>query len=94
MPLAGFRVRRDLGCHMESHTRAGEVGERLGQEVRGDSPVDEQRLGRVADAGPMGLGVEGDGQSLVEVGGPVDVDVADPTPVSMTGRSTRERRSG
>ena len=38
--------------------------------------VDEQRLGRVADAGPLGLGVDDDPLRGVEVGGRVDVDVA------------------
>ena len=36
----------------------------------------EERLGGVADAGPVGLGVDRDRERLVEVGGPVDVDVA------------------
>ena len=38
------------------------------QEVAGDRPVDEQGLGRVADAGPLGLGVDHDGLGHVEVG--------------------------
>jgi hypothetical protein len=38
--------------------------------------VHEQRLGRVADARALGLGVEHDLQRGVEVGGGVDVDVA------------------
>ena len=36
----------------------------------------EQRLGRVAGAGALGLGVEDDPQRVVEVGARVDVDVA------------------
>ena len=50
------------------------AGER--QERRGDVGVDEQRLGRVAGAGPLRLGVEDDPQRVVEVGARVDVDVA------------------
>ena len=40
------------------------------------SCVDEQRLGRVAHRGAVGLGVEHDALGHVEVGGGVDVDVA------------------
>ena len=71
-------VVRDVGCHVQSHTSTGEVRQGLGQEVGGDVAVDEKRLGGVADAGPLGLGVEGDRLRLVEVGGAVDVDVAHP----------------
>ena len=61
---------------MQDDTLAGEGGESLGEELGGDVPVDEQRLGGVADARAVGLGVDGDGEGLVEVGGAVDVDVA------------------
>ncbi len=40
--------------------------------------VNEQRLGRAADAGAPHLGVDDDPQRFVEVGGPVDIDVHDP----------------
>ncbi len=63
---------------MESHPRVGQLRERLREEVGGDVAVDEQGLRRVAHARAVGLGVEGDRHGLVEVGGPVDVDVADP----------------
>ena len=67
-PDVGVGVQRDAG--------PDEVGQRLGQEGGGDVAVDEQRLGGVADAGAVGLGVDGDRERLVEVGGRVDVDVA------------------
>ena len=47
-----------------------------GRKARRDVGVDEQRLGRVADAGALGLGVEDDALRGVEVGARVDVDVA------------------
>ena len=54
----------------------GQLGQHLGQELGGDGLVDEERLGGVADAGALGLGVDHDGERLVEVGRRVDVDVA------------------
>ena len=54
----------------------GEVGEGRRQEGIGDGGVDEQRLGRVADAGALDLGVDGDPARHLEVGLGVDVDVA------------------
>ncbi len=50
--------------------------------------MDQQRLGRVAHAGPVGLGVEDDGQRLVQVGPGIDVDVA----VAGPGLDHRDRR--
>src|SRR5690606_12035996 len=37
--------------------------------------VDEQGFGRAANAGAAHLGVEGDGDGLVEIGAPVDIDM-------------------
>ena len=45
---------------------------------RGDRAVDQQRLGRAADAGAPHLGVDGDAHRHVEPGGAVDVEVAEP----------------
>ena len=47
-----------------------------GHEGVGHGLVDQQRLGGVADAGAVGLGVEHDVEGHVEVGVGVDVDVA------------------
>ena len=55
---------------------AGQRGEGLGEERGSDVAVDQERLGGVAHARALGLGVDGDGQGLVEVGRAVDVDVA------------------
>ena len=61
------------------------------------------RLGGVADADPLGLGVDQDGDRLVDVGGRVDVDVAvadarSRSPAPSTPRrpsgSGRRRRAG
>src|SRR3546814_4461515 len=46
------------------------------EELVGDVLVDQERLGRVADAGAVGLGVDDDGCGLVQVGSRVDIDVA------------------
>ena len=59
-----------------------------GRNVVGDRRVDQQRLGGVADAGALGLGVEHDRQRPVEVGRGVDVDVA----VADAGLDHRHRR--
>ena len=48
----------------------------VGRNASATSGVHEQRLGRVADAGPLRLRVDGDRQRLLEVGGAVDVHVA------------------
>ena len=53
----------------------------LRQELAGDVAVDEKRLGRVADARPLCLGVDDDALGHVEIGGGVDVDVAVAVPV-------------
>ncbi len=55
---------------------AASAREHARQELGGDALVHEQRLGGVAHAGALGLGVEDDRQRLLEVGGGVDVDVA------------------
>ena len=47
----------------------------------------EQRLGGVADAHPLALGVDGDRFGHVEVGGLVDVDVAVAREVLENGHS-------
>ena len=49
---------------------------RPGQEDRGDRAMDEQRLGRVADARALDLGVDDDLDRHVEVAAGIDVDVA------------------
>ena len=62
----------------------------------GDVRVDQQRLGGVAHAGALGLGVEHDGQRLVQVGGGSTYTWQLPTPVSITGTvdsSTTDRIS-
>src|SRR3546814_19868678 len=46
------------------------------EELVGDVLVDQERLGRVADAGAVGLGVDDDGCGIVQVGSRVDIDVA------------------
>ena len=43
----------------------------------GDRAVDQERLGGAANAGAAHLGVDRDVNRHVEVGGPVDIDVAD-----------------
>ena len=68
-----------------STTPAPANGQGLGREVGRDRFVDEQRLGGIADAGPVGLRVHRDRERLVEVGGAVDIDVTVPMPVSITG---------
>ena len=68
--------------------RVAQGGERAGQERAGDVGVDQQRLGRVADAGALGLGVDDDLARHVEVGGRVDVDVA----VARRGEDHRDGR--
>ena len=44
---------------------------------RGDGAVDQQRLGRAADAGAPHLGVDGDRHRHVEFGRAVDIEMAD-----------------
>ena len=56
-----------------------------GQELVGDVAVHEQRLGRVADARPLDLGVDDDALGHVEIGRRVDVDVAVAVPVEHVG---------
>ena len=46
------------------------------QERIGDGAVDEQRLGGVAHAHALGLGVDDDVERLLEIGGLMDVDMA------------------
>ena len=62
--------------------------DQAGQQLVGDISVHQQGLRGVAHAGPVGLGVEDDRQRLVEIGGPVDVDVA----VAHAGLDHRHRR--
>jgi hypothetical protein len=50
--------------------------QRPGQEDVGDVRVHEQRLGRVADPRPLGLGVEDDRARGIRISARVDVDVA------------------
>ena len=83
--LVGDRVVGDAGgvglaagirVGVQRHALPRQGGEGLGQERGRDVSVHEERLGGVADAGPVGLGVHRDRERLVEVGGTVDVDVA------------------
>ena len=59
-----------------------------GQEVGGDGRVDQQRLGRVADPGPLRLRVDDDPPRHLQIGIGVDVDVA----VAGGGVDHRHRR--
>ena len=63
-----------VGAHLDSG--GGQRAEHARQEVSGGAFVYEQRLGGVADAGALGLGVEHDRLCLLEIGAGVDVDVA------------------
>ena len=65
-----------------------------GKEARGDRAVDEQRLGRVADAGALGLGVDDDPDRHLEIGRGIDVDVAVARDSASTRASWPRRRRG
>ena len=71
---------RQLGAGVHHDAGSAEAGQHLGQERLGDRLVDEEGLRRVADAGPLGLGVDDDALGDVEVGSRVDVDVVDADP--------------
>ena len=58
---------------------------RGGQEAVGHVPVDHQGLGGVADAGPLGLAVDDDGERHVELRGPIDIHVTITVPVDHVG---------
>ena len=62
--------------HPQLHPRLAQLPERARQEVGGGVGVHEQGLGRVADGGPLHLGVHGDPQRVVEVGRRVHEHVA------------------
>ena len=69
-----------------SSTPAASSSARIaGRNSAGDVGVDEQRLGRVADPGPVDLRVEGDPPRHLEVGVGVHVDVA------VAGRRVHDR---
>ena len=51
-------------------------GEDRRQRFLGDGAIDQQRLGRAADAGAAHLRVRDDAQRLLEIGGAIDIDVA------------------
>ena len=51
---------RTSGSPWTATPAAPQLGQDLGQEVGGDAAVHQQRLGRVAHAGPVGLGVDRD----------------------------------
>ena len=53
-----------------------QVREHAGQEPLGDAGIDQQRLGRVADARALDLGVVGDRAGHLKIGVLVNVDVA------------------
>ena len=57
------------------HAGLGEPRRHLRQEALGDGAVDQQRLQRVADARPLGLGVDDDRRRHVEIGAGVHEDV-------------------
>ena len=63
-----------VGAHLDAG--GGERAQHARKEVSGDALVHEQRLGGVAHAGSLRLGVEHDRERLLEVGAGVDVDVA------------------
>ncbi|CAM5474795.1 hypothetical protein SAVIM40S_07522 [Streptomyces avidinii] len=65
-----------MGVAVDGDARLGERVERARQEGVGDVPVDEERLGGIADGGSLGLGVDEDVHRHVQVGLGVDVDVA------------------
>ena len=68
---------------------ASSADDQLRQQVVLAVGVDEQRLGRVADAGALHLGVDRDRDRPGRVGGRVDVDVA----VAAGGRQHRDPRA-
>ena len=72
--VAGRRACRIVADQL--HAGLLEVSEQPGQKALRDRGVDEQRLGRVADARALDLGVERDSPRHLEVGVVVDVDVA------------------
>ena len=64
------------GVPVDKHARGRKLIEHLGQELCGNRLVHQQRLGRVAHAHALGLGVHHDGACHVEIGGLVHVDMA------------------
>ena len=76
-PLPSWPGRRSLRARSSpTSSTPSRRGRDHGQEGLGHGLVHDQRLGRVADARPLGLGVDEDVDGHVQVGGGVDVDVA------------------
>jgi len=73
------RVAEDVAGRLvddQLDTAAAELVRHAGQERRRGPTVHQQGLGRVAHPGPLALGVDDDGQRLVQVGRRVDVHMA------------------
>ena len=70
----GQRARPPVDAQLDAALRQRARAPR--EERLRDVRVHEQRLGRVADARPLRLRIDGDRQRLLEVGGAVHVDVA------------------
>ena len=85
---AGQRARAPVDAQL--HPRGLQRRQRARQEQRRRAAVHEQRLGRVADARLLDLGVEDDRLGGVEVGRGVDEDVA----VARRGVDHRHGRDG
>ena len=78
--VAGFtRASAALHGGVAAHFAAGveQHGDQRLEMRRRHGAIDQQRLGRAADAGAPHLGVEHDGLGHVERGGLVDIDMAD-----------------
>ena len=73
MPPAAARARSSPTSSTPASARSARTQR---EEVLGDRRVDQQGLGRVADARALDLGVDGDPPRHLEVGVGVDVDVA------------------
>jgi len=75
---SGVREDRGRGAvAAELHAFGGERRPKARQQAAGGRRMDQELLGRVADAGPLDLGVEQDRLGHSGVGVPVDIDAAD-----------------
>src|SRR5207248_11200108 len=82
------RRRRQLGgARAGAHLDAGgaQRGDQTGQQTRRHVFVNQQRLSRVAGRGVLRLRVQHDGDGFAQVGGAVNVDVADALAVTEDG---------
>src|SRR5262249_1995733 len=74
------RARNDCpGCGAAAYFNplGRERADEPGQETRRDLAVDEEGFDRVADGGALRLGVDADTNRVIQVCGPVDVELAD-----------------